>query len=86
MEKALACGLMRLGFPGAFLRVLADERDNDEAVGKADGTTIDGNPLRDEPHPVVVNAVRRFGLIGLIACALFAGAGRWLSSVIRRFR
>jgi hypothetical protein len=69
-----------------FLRVSADERDSDEAAGKADGTQINGNPLRDEPHPVVVNAVRRFGLVGLMGCALFAGAGRWLSSVIRRFR
>jgi hypothetical protein len=69
----------------AFLQVSADERES-EAAGETDGVTINGNPLRDEPHPVVINAVRRFGLVGLIACALFAGARRWLSSLVRRFR
>jgi hypothetical protein len=36
--------------------------------------------LRDEPHPAVVRAVRRFGLVGLVACALGAAAARgWKS-------
>ena len=35
-----------------------------------------GNPLRDEPEPAVVAAVRRFGLVGLAACAVGAWLGR----------
>ena len=36
------------------------------------------NPLRDEPDPRIVGAVRRFGLAGLIGCALLAGLARLL--------
>jgi hypothetical protein len=39
-----------------------------------------GNPLRDEPDPVVVAAVKRFGLVGLVVCAVSAWAGRWWST------
>ena len=42
-----------------------------------------GNPLRDEPDPVVVAAVKRFGLVGLMVCAVSAGLGRWWSTVAR---
>jgi hypothetical protein len=41
---------------------------------------ICANPLRDEPHPAVVRAVRRFGIVGLVACALTAAVARgWKS-------
>ena len=39
-----------------------------------------GNPLSDEPDPVVVEAVKRFGVVGLVVCAVLAGVGRWWSS------
>ena len=41
---------------------------------------ICANPLRDEPHPAVVSAVKRFGLVGLVACAVGAGLLRWWKS------
>ena len=45
---------------------------------------ICANPLRDEPHPVVVGAVRRFGLVGLVTCAVGAGLLRWWHSLTHR--
>ena len=36
------------------------------------------NPLRDEPDARIVGAVKRFGLIGLIACTVLAALGRLL--------
>jgi hypothetical protein len=42
---------------------------------------ICANPLRDEPHPAVVGAVKRFGLVALVACALGAGLLRWWKSL-----
>jgi len=36
------------------------------------------NPLRDEPDPRIVGAVKRFGLVGLIVCAVLAGLARLL--------
>jgi hypothetical protein len=41
---------------------------------------ICANPLRDEPDPAIVRAVQRFGLVGLVACALWAAAARWWKS------
>jgi hypothetical protein len=41
---------------------------------------ICANPLRDEPHPAVVGAVKHFGLVGLVACALGAALLRWRKS------
>jgi hypothetical protein len=38
------------------------------------------NPLREAPSPLVVGAVKRFGLVGLVACAVGTGlARRWHS-------
>ncbi len=42
-----------------------------------------GNPLRDEPHPATIRAVQRFGIVGLVACALGAAAARWWKSLPR---
>jgi hypothetical protein len=39
------------------------------------------NPLRDEPDPGVIGAVKRFGLVGLVLCAVLAGAARWWSQL-----
>jgi hypothetical protein len=44
---------------------------------------ICANPLADEPDPAVVSAVRRYGVVGLVACAVGAGFMRWWKS---RFR
>ena len=44
---------------------------------------ICANPLRDEPHPAAVSAVRHFGLVGLVAYALGAGLARWWRSLAR---
>ena len=36
------------------------------------------NPLRDEPRPIVIAMATRFGLVGLVACAIFASLARLL--------
>ena len=42
-------------------------------------TMVDSsNPLRDEPSPGAIIVVKRFGLIGLIAAALWAALKRLL--------
>lgn len=41
---------------------------------------ICANPLRDEPHPAIVSAVKHFGVVGLVACALGAALARWWKS------
>jgi len=41
------------------------------------------NPFRDEPSPITVGAVRRFGLVGLVTCAVGAGIARWWNSLSR---
>ena len=59
--------------------------DNFPAGGLArrDLERICANPLRDEPHPLEIGTVRRFGLVGLIACALWAPVVRWWRSRAR---
>ena len=42
---------------------------------------ICANPLRDEPHPAIVGAVKYFGVVGLVACALGTALARWWKSV-----
>jgi hypothetical protein len=42
---------------------------------------ICANPLADEPHPAIVGAVQRFGVVGLVACALGTGLMRWWKSL-----
>jgi hypothetical protein len=49
----------------------------------ADIEGICANPLRDEPHPAIIAAVRRFGAVGLIAAALGAAVVRWWNTVAR---
>jgi hypothetical protein len=44
---------------------------------------IRANPLADEPHPTIVHAVKRFGVVGLVACALGTGLMRWWRSLAR---
>jgi hypothetical protein len=39
------------------------------------------NPLRDEPSDAVVHAVQRFGVVGLVSCALGSGVLRWWKSL-----
>ena len=50
------------------------------AVAPMEAARVCGNPLRDEPDPVVVAAVKRFGLVGLTVCAVTAWIGRWWST------
>src|SRR5690349_20511859 len=54
-----------------------------DALGHADIEGICANPLRDEPHPAMVSAVRRFGVVGLIAGALAAALLRGWRSLNR---
>jgi len=42
------------------------------------------NPLRDAPDPVVVGAVKRFGLVGLVTVAVGTGIARWWNSFSNR--
>jgi hypothetical protein len=54
--------------------------------GKLQPDDIEGicaNPLADEPHPTIVSAVKRFGVVGLVACALGTGLMRWWKSLAR---
>ena len=46
--------------------------------------TVCTNPLRDEPSPMAVGAVKRFGLVGLVTVAVGAGIARWWSSLSTR--
>lgn len=42
------------------------------------------NPLRDEPSPLAVGAVKRFGLVGLVSVAVGTGIARWWNSFSHR--
>jgi hypothetical protein len=42
------------------------------------------NPLRDAPDPVVVGAVKRFGVVGLVTVAVGTGIARWWNSFSTR--
>jgi hypothetical protein len=42
------------------------------------------NPLRDQPDEVVVGAVKRFGLVGLVTVAVGTGIARWWNSFSSR--
>ena len=46
--------------------------------------TVCTNPLRDEPSPIAVGAVKRFGLVGLVTVAVGAGIARWWNSLSHR--
>ena len=41
------------------------------------------NPLRDEPSPVAIGTVKRFGLVGLVTVAVSSGIARWWNSLSR---
>jgi len=51
-----------------------------EAFSREDLQGICANPLREEPHPVTVATVKRFGLVGLVGCAIGAAFLRWWRS------
>jgi len=46
--------------------------------------TVCTNPLRDEPSPIAIGAVKRFGLVGLVTVAVGAGIARWWNSISHR--
>jgi hypothetical protein len=52
-----------------------------EALQPEDIQGICANPLADEPHPAIIGAVQRFGVVGLVACALGTGLMRWWKSL-----
>jgi hypothetical protein len=53
---------------------LGQEIATARAVAAMEAARVCGHPLRDEPAPIVVAAVKRFGLVGLMVCA----ANAWL--------
>lgn len=71
---------------------------NEAVAGALSGSAIPGertfrredierlcaNPLCGEPNPVIVGAVRRFGLVGLVTCAVCTGLLRWWHSLTHR--
>jgi hypothetical protein len=64
---------------------LADEADaasrpDSQALQPEDIQGICANPLAEEPGPIVIGAVKRFGVVGLVACALGAAVARWWKS------
>jgi hypothetical protein len=65
---------------GAVADTVADERRQQRESPER----ICVNPLRDEPHPFLVGTVKKFGLVGLIACALGAGLLRCWQSLTHR--
>ena len=46
--------------------------------------TVCTNPLRDEPSPIAIGTVKRFGLVGLVTVAVGAGIARWWNSLSHR--
>jgi hypothetical protein len=64
----------------AYPESLPDSPPDSETLQPADIQGICANPLRDEPPPALVAAVRRFGVVGLLAGALGTGAMRWWKS------
>jgi hypothetical protein len=72
----------------------AHERAADTAADTADTAerpfvheetgTVCTNPFRDEPSPIAVGAVKRFGLVGLVTVAVSAGIARWWNSFSHR--
>jgi hypothetical protein len=67
---------------GATERDLSETADpGSRHLQPEDIEEICANPLRDEPHPAIVGAVKRFGLVGLVTCALGTGLMRWWKSL-----
>jgi hypothetical protein len=64
--------------------LIDDASCDQQSFRREDIEGICANPLRDEPHPVIVAAVKRFGLVGLVACAVGTGLGRWWHSLVHR--
>jgi hypothetical protein len=65
--------------------VAADSADTAERPFSDEETgTVCTNPLRDEPSPIAVGAVKRLGLVGLVTVAVGAGIARWWNSISRR--
>ena len=62
---------------GQDIASAADVVSMEAAAASIEAARVCGNPLRDEPDPVVVAAVKRFGLVGLVVCAVSAWLGRW---------
>jgi len=46
--------------------------------------TVCTNPLRDEPSPIAIGAVKRVGLGGVVTVAVGAGIARWRNSLSHR--
>ncbi len=69
----------------AVAGALADDADAAErALRCEDFEGICANPLRDPPSSLIVGAVRHFGLVGLVTCAVGTGLLRWWQSVHHR--
>lgn len=67
---------------GAVSGALSDSATTaEQPFRRADIEGICANPLREEPHPLLVGAVRRFGLVGLVTCAVGTGLLRWWYSL-----
>jgi hypothetical protein len=67
-------------------RVLSSDDLREDALRRenaAQRENIATNPFRDEPHPAMVTAVKRFGIVGLIAGALVSAALRWWKVLAR---
>jgi hypothetical protein len=64
----------------AALPLPVPTRSYDKVPGKRPFSV---NPLREEPTPMVIGAVSRFGLSGLIVCALSTGVTRWIKQLRR---
>ena len=70
---------------GRAADAVADAADTAERRFIHDETgTVCTNPFRDEPSPLAVGAVKRFGLVGLVTVAVGSGIARWWNSVSHR--
>jgi hypothetical protein len=54
-----------------------------EHSGAEDIAAFLANPLREDPETLVIGATQRFGVVGLVACALGTGLSRWCRSLVR---
>ena len=60
-----------------------DSLPDSERLQPEDIQGICANPLADEPHRAMIAAVQRFGVVGLVACALGTALMRWWKSLAR---
>jgi hypothetical protein len=68
------------GDPATVTRIPPDRPAPAGAPGPDQPEPLFVNPFRAEPSAAVIATVKRFGRVGLVACALGAAVLRWVRS------